>query len=131
MEQHPNEKGIIHSHTYKIANYLKYNIKDKKLKKRILTHTSENRDEVLKQHMNSKEPTVLISPSMTEGVDLKGDLSRFQILCKVPYPSWVIQLLRRECISSKAGIVYKQQKQLYNLLDEVLETRKIQLLHTF
>ena len=86
MEQHPNEKGIIHSHTYKIANYLKYNIKDKKLKKRILTHTSENRDEVLKQHMNSKEPTVLISPSMTEGVDLKGDLSRFQILCKVPYP---------------------------------------------
>ena len=23
---------------------------------------------------------------MTEGVDLKGDLSRFQIICKVPYP---------------------------------------------
>ena len=23
---------------------------------------------------------------MSEGVDLKGDLSRFQILCKVPYP---------------------------------------------
>ena len=38
------------------------------------------------KHINSKEPTVLISPSMTEGVDLKGELSRFQILCKVPYP---------------------------------------------
>ena len=36
--------------------------------------------------MTSKQPTVLLSPSMTEGVDLKGDLSRFQILCKVPYP---------------------------------------------
>ena len=23
---------------------------------------------------------------MTEGVDLKGDLSKFQIICKVPYP---------------------------------------------
>ena len=34
----------------------------------------------------SKKDTVLLSPSMSEGVDLKGDLSRFQILCKVPYP---------------------------------------------
>ena len=23
---------------------------------------------------------------MSEGVDLKGDLSRFQIICKIPYP---------------------------------------------
>jgi Rad3-related DNA helicase len=31
-------------------------------------------------------PTVLFSPSMTEGLDLKGDLSRFQIIVKVPFP---------------------------------------------
>ena len=36
--------------------------------------------------MADTRPTVLLSPSMQEGVDLKGDLSRFQILCKVPYP---------------------------------------------
>ena len=23
---------------------------------------------------------------MTEGVDLKGDLSKFQVICKIPYP---------------------------------------------
>ena len=85
LNEHGNEKGIIHTHTYKIANYLKNNIKGP-LKKRILTHNSSNRDDVLKKHMNSKKPTVLISPSMTEGVDLKGDLSKFQIICKVPYP---------------------------------------------
>ena len=34
----------------------------------------------------SKKNTVLLSPSMSEGVDLKENLSRFQILCKVPYP---------------------------------------------
>ena len=86
MDEHPNEKGIIHCHTYKIAKYLKYNIKSRKHSKRILIHNSQNRDEVLQKHMTSKEPTVLLSPSMTEGVDLKGDLSRFQIICKVPYP---------------------------------------------
>ena len=52
----------------------------------MLTHNSKDRDEVLKKHMSSKKDTVLISPSMTEGVDLKGDLSKFQIICKVPYP---------------------------------------------
>ena len=85
LKEHKNEKGIIHTHTYKIANYLKNNIKGS-LKKRILTHDSKNREAVLKKHMASKEPTVLISPSMTEGVDLKGELSKFQIICKVPYP---------------------------------------------
>jgi Rad3-related DNA helicase len=29
---------------------------------------------------------VLISPSLHQGVDLKDDLSRFQIIVKVPYP---------------------------------------------
>jgi ATP-dependent DNA helicase DinG len=82
LSEHSEEKGIIHCHTYKIANYLKRNIRSN----RLLIHNSQNRDEVLKKHMSSKKPTVLLSPSMTEGVDLKGDLSKFQIICKVPYP---------------------------------------------
>ena len=54
--------------------------------KRILIHDSSNREEVLRKHMNSDEPTVLLSPSMTEGVDLVDEASRFQIICKIPYP---------------------------------------------
>ena len=86
LESHEGEKGIIHCHTYKIAKYLKFNIKDRKLRSRILIHDHKNRDEILQKHIKSKKDTVLLSPSMTEGVDLKGDSSRFQILCKVPYP---------------------------------------------
>ena len=82
MEEHKNEKGIIHCHSYKIANYLKKNIRSR----RLLIHDSTNRDEMLAKHISSKGNTVLLSPSMTEGVDLKDDCSRFQILCKVPYP---------------------------------------------
>lgn len=82
LEQHKGEKGIIHAHTFKIANYLKKNIRSN----RLLIHDSSNRDEMLSKHINSPKPTVLISPSMTEGVDLKDDASRFQIICKVPYP---------------------------------------------
>jgi hypothetical protein len=44
------------------------------------------RDEVIIEHVNSTKPTVLISPSLYLGLDLKDDLSRFQIITKVPYP---------------------------------------------
>ena len=33
------------------------------------------------------KPTVLISPSLHTGLDLKDELSRFQIITKVPYPN--------------------------------------------
>jgi Rad3-related DNA helicase len=61
-----------------------------------LIHTPENRDEILEQHKRAKTPTVLLSPSMTEGVDLKDDLSRFQIICKVPFPYLGDQLVKKK-----------------------------------
>ena len=82
LNEHKNVKGIIHCHTYKVANYLKKHVRSK----RLLVHDSSNRDAVLEKHKLSRDATVLLSPSMAEGVDLKGDASRFQIICKVPYP---------------------------------------------
>ena len=82
LDSHPDESGIIHTHTYKVAKHLKENIKTD----RFLLHDSDNRDEILKEHIKSGKPTVLLSPSMSEGVDLRDDCSRFQIICKIPYP---------------------------------------------
>ncbi|HIK67899.1 MAG TPA: ATP-dependent DNA helicase [Flavobacteriales bacterium] len=92
LENHKNEKGIIHCHSYKVAHFLKKNIRSS----RLLMHNSDNRDQILRKHINSSKPTVLLSPSMTEGVDLKGDISRFQILCKVPYPYLGDKLIRKK-----------------------------------
>ena len=82
LATHPNEKGLIHCHSYKISNYIMKNINNK----RLITHKSDDREDVLNQHLTSSLPSVLVTPSMTEGIDLKGDASRFQIICKVPYP---------------------------------------------
>ena len=43
-------------------------------------------DEVIQEHAMD-ENGVLLSSSLWEGVDLKDDLSRFQIIAKVPYPN--------------------------------------------
>lgn len=82
LELHSNEKGLIHTVNYRIARYIVDAVKSP----RLLLHDSTNREATIEAHTNSSEPTVLISPSMTEGVDLADDISRFQILCKVPFP---------------------------------------------
>ena len=82
LDEHKGQKGIIHCHTYRIARYIKENIKSS----RLLIHRSDNRDAILEKHIRAKKDTVLLSPSMSEGIDLKGDLSKFQIICKIPYP---------------------------------------------
>lgn len=98
MDHYKDKKGVIHTNNYRIANYIKKNIKSK----RLILHNSENRLEMLNLHIKSKEPTVLISPSFTEGIDLFGELSRFQILCKIPFP-----FLGDKYITEKKRRVYK------------------------
>lgn len=83
LEDYKEHKGIIHTGNYENAEKIKMHIKND----RLLCYNTNNRDEMLKLHYESKEPTVLVGPSMMSGVDLKGDASRFQIIMKIPYPN--------------------------------------------
>jgi len=49
--------------------------------------TGEERERTLAAHAKDGGPSVLVSPSLWYGVDLKGDLSRFQVIIKAPYLS--------------------------------------------
>jgi hypothetical protein len=84
MEKHPNERGILHTHTYKLATEIYDKLYNKTGKRFLFPKNSAEQKVVLDLHGRSKN-TVLLSPSMTEGVDLKGDLCRFSGMCKVPY----------------------------------------------
>jgi len=83
LKKYKNKKGIIHCTTYEISEWVKENIQNE----RLLFHNTENRDEILEKHLESVEPTVIVSPSMGSGVDLKNDSARFSIILKIPYPS--------------------------------------------
>jgi ATP-dependent DNA helicase DinG len=86
MSIHRNEKGIIHTTSYWQLQFIRDNISKENGSRLIETASSLDRSEVLEKHYTSKKPTVLISPSLHLGVDLKDDLSRFQVIVKVPYP---------------------------------------------
>lgn len=93
LKEHPNEKGIIHTVNYKIAESI-MNIKDD----RLISHDSTDREDVISHHVNSKQPTVLVSPSMMEGLDLRDNLGRFQVICKMPYPDLSDPIVKKKDI---------------------------------
>jgi Rad3-related DNA helicase len=87
MTLHRNHKGVIHTTSYEQLNFIKEHISQTNRRRLLVTDPEIQRDEVITEHANSIKPTVLISPSLHTGLDLKDDLSRFQIITKVPYPN--------------------------------------------
>ena len=91
LDEHSTVRGLILTSSIprcqKILRYL-----SPKNTRRIRICHSKNKDgktqdEVISEH--ASDPTgVLLSSSLWEGVDLKDDLSRFQIIAKVPYPNY-------------------------------------------
>ena len=74
---HANDKGIIHSQNNSITA---------KLNSMLYGDRFLYREPGIKnEDTSSNEPTVLVSPSMSYGVDLKGDLAKFQIILKAPF----------------------------------------------
>jgi Rad3-related DNA helicase len=90
LDGHKGEKGLIHTGNYKIAKEILDRV-DKQTKKRLIARdmgqAKMHNNELLKLHASNDEPTVLLSPSMTTGIDLFDDLARFQIIVKLPFPS--------------------------------------------
>jgi Rad3-related DNA helicase len=84
LAMHPDEKGIIHTGNYKIAKAICESIDNPRL---IMKEEDGSNEKLLKRHSKSSEATVLVSPSLTTGADLKDDLSRWQVIVKLPWPS--------------------------------------------
>lgn len=86
LADHDDEKGVVHTHSYRIANAIVRALPPEQ-RRRVLTHDDAGgRQAALEAHLVRPEPTVLVTPSMTEGLDLLDDLARFQVICKIPYP---------------------------------------------
>ena len=87
--KHPDEKGIVHCQSYKTMKHITDHFRGSEFGRRIISHDSgpNSKRQALAEHTSSSRPTILLSPSMTEGYDLKDDLSRFQVVAKMPFAS--------------------------------------------
>ena len=91
----PNEKGMIQTGSYAFAKQL-YSEAPLNIKQRMLLYNgSKEKTTCIKIHEFS-ENTILVGPTLNEGIDLPGDLCRFIIIMKVPYPSLANQLVKEK-----------------------------------
>jgi len=87
LDIHKDESGILHTANYQVAMWLTKELKGK------ISHDihQHNPDDDVKRNIaiggfvESSKPAILISPSSTEGLDLKGDLARFAMIVKTPF----------------------------------------------
>ena len=94
IDKYPNQKGVIHTSSNEQAFWIMDNLKEYNL----LFVGGESRNEVLKEFNESKDDAIIIGASIKDGVDLKGDLCRFQIIFKVPYPQLNEQVKYRKSL---------------------------------
>ncbi len=78
-----DERILVHCHSYPIQTYLIENISESN-RPRLISHTPKDREYQEKVFEYSKKG-IFLSVNMTEGLDLKDDLCRIQIIVKCPY----------------------------------------------
>lgn len=103
-EHHEGEKGFVHCRSYGIAKLLRdafHNHGERKwFKDNVMIQDRNNREESLENWINSDIP-VFFSVAMDEGVDLKYDKCRWQVLAKTLYPYMTRRMKKRKEIESE------------------------------
>lgn len=87
---HPNYGGIVHTSTFQITEMLKEKLfrQDKEHFNRYLFYeNSAEKDKHIEtiRKFKGQKPYVIIGPSLYEGIDLKNELGRLNIIVKAPY----------------------------------------------
>ncbi|WP_153952972.1 helicase C-terminal domain-containing protein [Halosegnis longus] len=80
---HTGENGIIHTASYGRAKRLAQSLGHHK----VFRHKQDMDATEALEAFQESSADILATPSMTEGVDLEGDMARWQVLLKVPFRS--------------------------------------------
>lgn len=84
-EKFKNERGMIQTGSYANAQEI-YRDAPLELKQRLLLYgNSKEKSEMITLHQMMQN-SILIGPTLVEGIDLPGDQCRFIVIMKVPYP---------------------------------------------
>ncbi|MCR4279239.1 MAG: hypothetical protein NUV78_00685, partial [Candidatus Zambryskibacteria bacterium] len=88
LKRHPGQRGVIHCTSYALGQKIASGVNSP----RLITHTSETRQEVISgftdEHSTKyADDAVLVSPSAERGLDLRENLCRFIVITKGPFKS--------------------------------------------
>jgi len=91
LSKHKEERGLILTSSMARCKNITANLSPENKKRIRICHArnkdGKTQDDVIKEHSESKNG-VLLSSSLWQGADLKDDLSRFQIIAKMPFQNY-------------------------------------------
>jgi len=96
--EHIDEKGLIHTVSYKNEAMIRKHA-SRPLRERLISHQDRDRDTAIQEFRDTKSPKILMSPAAFDGLDFTYDISRFQIIPKIPFLSLgseAVQLKRKQ-----------------------------------
>jgi ATP-dependent DNA helicase DinG len=82
-EIHKNDKGIIHTNSFKINDAFKRAVGNNP--RFLIREEGVSNETLLNEHFQRKDATVLVSPSLAFGTSLDDEHGRFQVITKLPY----------------------------------------------
>lgn len=83
--RHSSERGVIHC-SYGLMGRL-LPLLPPELKVRVITHGKDDKAAQYRKWLDGPSDSVLLCAGLSEGIDLPGDLGRFQVITKVLWPS--------------------------------------------
>lgn len=116
LESHKDDSGVLHTGNFKIAEWLVREFRDYGISHQIYHHNPDSgndRNDVIEAFTNATKPRILVSPSSTEGLDLKEDLGRFALFVKVPFGNLGDQWIKRRM---ELSTEWYQRQALINII---------------
>lgn len=88
LQEHRHEKGIILTNSFAVNKAIADYLKGTNQRTRVIEHVQGiHLSNFLERHKASRGNSVLLSPSLFEGVDLPKKESEFQVFIKAPFPA--------------------------------------------
>ena len=95
LDAHKDQKGLIHTNSYDIMEYVASNISTAHAWRMIWHDGANDRSMALRDFRDADWPAVLISPSMDKAVDFPGAQCEFIIVGKLPFPYLGTKLMKK------------------------------------
>jgi ATP-dependent DNA helicase DinG len=102
VKSYQNKRGIIHTHNNAIMKLLAEKCCPEVSRRFVVSGDYKDKSVLLLEHEKYND-SVIVAPAFHEGVDLRDDLSRFQIICKVPFANFYDDLQLAERIKDDSA----------------------------
>jgi ATP-dependent DNA helicase DinG len=104
LAAHVGQRGLIHTQSHDLASYLRQEVASPRFL--FADQFDGDKDEMLQAHAE-REDSVLVSPGMKEGVDLRDELGRFNVILKMPYASIGDKIIKERMEKNPTWYSYK------------------------